>query len=220
MKQTRRDFALCAAGLCAVPLLSGAGQMLPQRRITFNDEQTADLNAISAWLNATATLTADFVQMSPQATYSQGTFYISRPGRLRFEYRPPSVMLIVATGGTIFVRNSRLNTVDHYSISDNPLGLLLSDNVDLKRSPNVLAIERKPDALVLHARSGTNRMSENILITFSYPQVALRQWTVTDIQGGQTSVALSNIKTGMKLEDTLFAVPQKAPPMRKAPGTP
>ena len=81
----------------------------------------------------------------------------------------------------------------------------------------MLAIDRKPDALVLHARSGTNRMSENILITFSYPQVALRQWTVTDIQGGQTSVALSNIKTGMKLEDALFAVPQKTPAMRKAP---
>jgi len=217
MKQTRRDFTRAAAGLCAMPLLGGAGQMLPQRRLTFNEAQVADLNAISAWLNATTTLTADFIQMSPQATYSQGTFYISRPGRLRFEYRPPSPMLIVATGGKIYVRNSRLNTVDPYSISDNPLGLLLSDNVDLKRSPNVLAIDRKPDALVLHARSGTNRMSENILITFSYPQVALRQWTVTDIQGGQTSVALSNIKTGMKLDDALFAVPLKTPAMRKAP---
>lgn len=217
MKQTRRDFTLAAAGLCAVPLLSGAGQVLPQRRITFSDAQTADLNAISAWLNATTTLTADFVQMSPQGSLSQGTFYIARPGRLRFEYRPPSPMLIVATGGKIYVRNSRLNTVDPYSIADNPLGLLLSENVDLKRSPNVLAVDRKADALVLHARSGTNRLSENILITFSYPQVALRQWTVTDIQGGQTSVALSNIRTGMKLEETLFAVPLKAPPMRKAP---
>lgn len=217
MKQTRRDFTLAAAGLCAVPLLSGAGQVLPQRRITFSDAQTADLNAISAWLNATTTLTADFVQMSPQGSLSQGTFYIARPGRLRFEYRPPSPMLIVATGGKIYVRNSRLNTVDPYSIADNPLGLLLSENVDLKRSPNVLAVDRKADALVLHARSGTNRLSENILITFSYPQVALRQWTVTDIQGGQTSVALSNIRTGMKLEETLFAVPLKAPPMRKSP---
>lgn len=207
MKQTRREFALAACGLLAAPLLGGAGQPLPQRRIDFNAEQSADLDAISAWLNGLTTLTADFVQLNPQGTMSQGTFYLSRPGRLRFEYRPPSAMLIVATGGNIYVRNGRLNTVDRYSISDNPLGLLLAGTVDLKRNPSVLAIERKPDALVLHARSATNRLSENIVITFAAPQLALKQWTVTDIQGGQTGIALSGIKTGVKLDEGLFAVP-------------
>jgi outer membrane lipoprotein-sorting protein len=202
----------------AVPLLSGAGQMAPQRRIDFNAEQTADLNAISAWLNGLVSLSADFVQLNPSGTMAQGTFTLARPGRLRFEYRPPSAILIVATGGNIYVRNSRLNTVDRTAVSDTPLGLLLSDNVDLKRSPNVLAIERKDGALVLHARSGTNRMTENIVITFTSPQIALKQWTVTDIQGGKTGVALSNIKTGVPVDDALFAVPVKAPAARKGAG--
>lgn len=217
MKPTRRQFAASAVGLLAVPLLSGAGQLLPQRRIQFSADQIADLDSISKWLNSVTSFEADFVQMNPQGNMSQGTFFLSRPGRLRFEYRPPSALLIVATGGTFYVRNSRLNSIDHYSTSDTPLGLLLDGGVDLKRSPNVLAIERKPDALVLHARSATNRMSENIVITFSSPQISLKQWTVTDIQGGQTSVGFSNIRTGMKLDDALFAVPMKAPPMRKAP---
>jgi outer membrane lipoprotein-sorting protein len=217
MKQTRRDFAIAAAGLLAVPLLSGAGQLLPQRRIQFSADEMADLDRISAWLNGVTSLEADFVQMNPQGNLAQGTFYLARPGRLRFEYRPPSALLVVATGGNFYVRNSRLNSVDRYSASDTPLGLLLDGAIDLKRSPNVLAIERRPDALVLHARSATNRMSENIVITFTSPQIALKQWTVTDIQGGQTSVGFSNIRTGMKLDDVLFAVPMKTPPMRKAP---
>ena len=212
---SRRDFALAAAGLLAVPLLSGAGQMMPTRRIDFNAVETADLNAISAWLNATQSLSADFIQMSPSGNLAQGTFYLQRPGRLRFEYRPPSVLLIVATGGTIYSRNSRLNTVEHTSVSDTPLSLLLDDNIDLKRSRNVLAIDHKPDSLVIHARSGTNRSTENILITFSYPEIALKQWTVTDNQGGKTSVGLSNIKTGVKLDEALFAVPVKTVAMRK-----
>lgn len=218
MKTTRREFALRAAGLLAVPLLSGAGQMLPQRRIEFNAEQTADLNAISAWLNSITTLSADFVQLNPSGTMAQGTFTLARPGRLRFEYRPPSVILIVATGGNIYVRNSRVNSVDRTSVSDTPLGLLLGDNIDLKRNPAVLSVERKPDALVLHARSGTNRLTENIVITFSSPQIQLKQWTVTDIQGGKTGVALSNIKTGVPVDDALFAVPMKAPIIRKGAG--
>jgi len=217
MKTTRRAFALGAAALVAQPLLSGAGQMAPQRRIDFNAEQTADLNAISAWLNSVTSLSADFVQLNPSGNLAQGTFTLARPGRLRFEYRPPSAILIVATNGNIYVRNSRLNTVDRTSISDTPLGLLLDGNIDLKRNPQVLSVERKPDALVLHARSGTNRLSENIVITFASPQIQLKQWTVTDIQGGKTSVALSSIRTGVPLDEALFAVPVKLPAMRKDP---
>lgn len=213
MKQTRRQFALAAAAIAAQPLLD-AQAPIPQRRITFNAEQTEDLDRISAWLNGLNTLTADFVQTDPKGRTARGTFYLARPGRLRFEYRPPSPLLIVATGGNIYVRNSRLNTVDRTSAADTPLGLLLSSAIDLKRNPAVLGIERQPGALVLRARSGTNRMSENIIITFAAPQLQLVQWVVKDLQGDPTTVAFGQAETGQALPDALFAVPTKAPPMR------
>jgi len=214
MKQNRRDFAAAAAALLAVPLLSGAGQQAPQRRIDFNAEQTEDLNRISAWLNGLNTMTASFVQTNPQGRSTHGTFYLARPGRLRFEYAPPSPTLIVATGGNIYVRNNRLNTVDHYSASDTPLGLLLADKIDLKRNPAVLGIERQPGILVLHARSATNRMSENITITFAAPDLQIRQWVVKDLSGDPTSVVLDRAQTGAALDDALFAVPMKTAPAR------
>lgn len=215
MKQTRRDFVAASAALLSVPLLSGAGQPAPQRRIDFRGEEAQDLDKISAWLNGLTTLTAAFVQTSPEGKTAQGTFYLARPGRLRFEYRAPSPLLIVATGGNIYVRNSRLNTVDRTSVSDTPLRLLLADDIDLKRNPAVLAINRMPGALVLHARSSTNRMSENMVITFSAPDIQIREWVVKDIQGDPTSVVLSQVQTGTPLPDTLFAVPVKAPSVRK-----
>jgi outer membrane lipoprotein-sorting protein len=218
MKQTRRDFVAASAALLSVPLLSGAGQPAPQRRLDFRGEEAQDLDRISAWLNGLTTLTAAFVQTSPEGKTAQGTFYLARPGRLRFEYRPPSPLLIVATGGNIYVRNSRLNTVDRTSISDTPLRLLLADAIDLKNNPAVLAINRMPGALVLHARSSTNRMSENMVITFSAPDIQIREWVVEDLQGEPTSVVLSQVQTGMPLPDTLFAVPVKAPSARKGAG--
>jgi outer membrane lipoprotein-sorting protein len=215
MKQTRRDFVAASAALLSVPLLSGAGQPAPQRRIDFRGEEAQDLDKISAWLNGLTTLTAAFVQTSPEGKTAQGTFYLARPGRLRFEYRAPSPLLIVATGGNIYVRNSRLNTVDRTSVSDTPLRLLLADDIDLKRNPAVLAINRMPGALVLHARSSTNRMSENMVITFSAPDIQIREWVVKDLQGDPTSVVLSQVLTVTPLPDTLFAVPVKAPSVRK-----
>jgi len=187
----------------------------PPTRPVFSDQDIADLDRLSAWLNGLNSLQADFLQISPSGNIAQGTFYLARPGRLRFEYRPPSPLLIVATGGRIYVKNSRLGTVDHYSVADTPLGLLLADNIDLRRNPAVLAVDRLPGALVVHARSSTNRRQDNIVITFATsPAIELKQWTLKDSQGGY-SLTLSQTRTGIALPDTLFAVPVKEPEMRK-----
>jgi outer membrane lipoprotein-sorting protein len=215
MKHSRRDFARWALPFLAMALLPAAGPVV-QPRIQFTAEQRADLDAVSAYLNGIRTLSASFVQLSTQGGTSEGTFYLSRPGRLRFEYSPPSPLLIVATGGTIYLRNSRLNTVEHHSVQDTPLGLLLNENIDLKRNPAVLGIDRRPGELLLRARSSTNRTQDNINIVFSTEGgISIRSWTVRDAQGGNTSVILTKVQTGMSVPDTLFTVPVKAPSTRK-----
>jgi outer membrane lipoprotein-sorting protein len=216
MKHTRREFARLAVPFLAAALLMGAGQAPPPRRIEFTAQQREDLDKVSAFLNGIHTLSAAFVQMNERGNISQGGFFLSRPGKLRFEYRPPSPTLVVATGGKIYVKNSRLNTVDSYDASDTPLGLLLADTIDLKRNPAVLGIDRRAGELVLRARSSTNRMQDNINIVFATePQLAIRSWTVRDAQGGSTSIALSQMQMGAGLNDGLFAVPVRAPVIRK-----
>jgi len=214
---TRRDFALTGAVLLAVPLLSGAGQPPPPRRIIFTADQVADLDKVSAYLNSIQTLAATFVQIggTGMGNATAGSFYLSKPGRLRFEYNPPTPTLVVATGGKIYVQNTRLNTVDPYDVSDTPLGLLMDVAIDLKRNPAVLGIERDGSDLVLHARTSTNRTVSNITIVFSGAPVELRQWVIKDVQGAVTNVALTKVRTGVTLPDTLFAVPVKAPAFKK-----
>jgi outer membrane lipoprotein-sorting protein len=217
MKHSRREFARLAIPFLAVAALTGAGQSFPAPRVQFNAEQRADLDAVSAYLNGIQTLSATFIQMSPQGGMAQGNFYLARPGQLRFEYRPPSPLLIVATRGRIHMRNSRLNTVESYSVDDTPLGLLLGEKIDLKRNTNVLGIERRAGELLLRARSSTNRTQDNINIVFSTEGgISIRSWTVRDGQGGNTSVVFSDVKLGAPLADTLFAVPVKAPSTRKS----
>ncbi len=217
MKHSRREFVQLAIPFLAVTALTAAGQSFPAPRVQFSAEQRADLDAVSAYLNGIRTLSAGFIQMSPQGGIAQGNFYLSRPGQLRFEYRPPSPTLIVATRGRIHIRNSRLNTVESYSVQDTPLGLLLADNIDLKRNSAVLGIDRRPGELLLRARSSTNRSQDNINIVFATePQLSIRSWTVRDGQGGNTSVAFSQVQMGAPLAETLFAVPVKAPTIRKS----
>lgn len=207
-----RRYALCLAAICSTVLLGGAGQQAPQRLYqAYSDQEKADLDKISAYLNGMHSLRAGFIQIGPQGGVDQGEVAIQKPGQIRFEYRPPSPVSIVATGGQVYVKNSKLNTVDNYDLSDTPLGLLLNETVDLKTNKAVLGVVEQEGAIIVRARTSTNRNNSNITLMFTAPNIELRQWTVKDAQGGNTTVALRNLQPGATLDPAIFAVPTKAP---------
>jgi outer membrane lipoprotein-sorting protein len=206
----RSIFAL--AILAAATCLGAAGQMAPQRLApAYSDEQKAQLDKISAYLNGIHSLKARFIQIGPEGGTDQGTLYIQKPGQIRFEYDPPSPLLIVATDGRVYVKNSRLNTRDTYDLSDTPLGLLLNQTVDLKANRAVMGVNDQNGMVTVQARTSTNRNNSNITMVFSSPGLELRQWTVRDNQGGNTTVALQNVEAGATIDPALFTPPQKAP---------
>lgn len=194
----------------AMVIVSGAG--LPGIVTSvYTDEQKADLDKVSAYLNAIHSLKADFIQIGPNGEVDQGELDIQKPGQIRFAFRPPSPMLIVATDGEIYVKNSRLNTVDHYDLSDTPLGILLNEHIDLKTNRSVMGVSEQNGALIIQARSAINRNRSNITLVFAWPELELRQWVVKDNQGGNTTVALGNLDVGAKLDPSIFTVPVKDP---------
>jgi outer membrane lipoprotein-sorting protein len=192
---------ILAAGFAA-----GAGQPAPPRHIEFSQADRADLDRISAYLNSIRTMQGDFVQIGPNGDLEQGRFYLEKPGKLRFEYQPPSPMLIVSDGRTVAVSNSKLNTFDRYPLSETPLDMLLSDNVDWRRDSSIMRVVHQPGAIVVEARTSRNRNRPNISITFADTPLELRQWTVIDDQGLPTTVALRNLETGVALNDSLFVL--------------
>lgn len=205
-----RRLSLCLAALVSVALLGGAGQPAPPRLYqAYSDQEKADLDKISAYLNGIKSLKASFVQVGPDGGMVQGEVFIQKPGQIRFEYKPPSPVLIVATGGRMYVRNARLNTLDTYDLSDTPLGLLLNERSDLKTNKSVIGVAEQNGNIVVRARSSSNRNDSNITLVFAAPEIELRQWTVRDNQGGDTTVALQSLQTGASLDPSLFIAPQK-----------
>lgn len=212
-----RRLVLASCAFVAAALLGGAGQPAPRApHPSYSAAEKADLDRVSAALNAIHTLKSGFLQIGPQGQASEGELYLEKPGKVRFAYLPPSPVLIVATGGTVYVKNAKLNTVDHYDLSDTPLGLILDKDVDLKTNPAVIGVEDRDGAVVVRARTSTNRNRSNISLVFDAASMELRQWTVQDNQGGSTTVALRQPQPGAVLDDLLFAVPVKAPKNRQS----
>jgi outer membrane lipoprotein-sorting protein len=192
---TRRT--LIAVLLAAAPFAASAGPA----------EDARDLARISNYLNATETLTGDFVQIDPDAVVSEGDFYMRRPGRLRFEYDPPNPAVVVADGFWVGVIDQRDGSVDRTPLSETPLDLLLKERVDLRRESAVTRIERSEGQLAVTAVDPDNPGLGSITMVFANNPLQLRQWVVTDAEGRSTTVALRDTRTNVPVANDKFVIP-------------
>src|SRR5260370_42690475 len=85
-------------------------------------------------------LVGNFVQVGPDGSRVRGEVYMQKPGKIRFEYEPPSRIEIIADGQSVVVRDRKLATQDLYPLSQTPLRFLLSDRIDLLRQTNVVGV--------------------------------------------------------------------------------
>ena len=181
------------------------------RLMHYTSSDAEDLNRVSAYLNSIRTMSGSFVQIGPDGQIDQGKFVLSKPGRMRFEYGPPTPTLIVSDGSTVAVENTKLKTQDRYPLGDTPLYLILSDKIDLLHNNDTVGVDREQDALIVKAQYNTSQLRASITLTFSQPELELRQWTVVDSQGQSTTVALRNVQTGTPVNAAQFVVPDRNP---------
>lgn len=172
-----------------------------------NDKQRTIINRVDNYLSNTQILTGNFVQVGPDGSRSKGEFFISKPGRVRFEYDPPSPISIVADGQSVVVRDRRLATQDVYPLSQTPLRFLLAGHVNLLKDTNLVAVYADDVfvTVVVEEKNGlvgTSRM----MIMFSAKDMQLKQWTVTDPQGYDTTVAVYNLDTSTRPDPSLFRI--------------
>jgi outer membrane lipoprotein-sorting protein len=175
--------------------------------VSFNPTQRAQVDKVSTYLSSVQQLVGSFVQVGPDGRKAKGEFYIQKPGKVRFEYEAPSPIEIVADGQSVVVRDRKLATQDLYPLSQTPLRFLLSDRIDLLKDTNVISV--RSDELYVsvtveetHAVVGTSRL----VMMLGAKDYQLKQWTVTDPQGFETTVAVSNLDTSKRPDPGLFKI--------------
>ena len=183
------------------------GLSSPGTTTAFDASQRALIDRINMYLMSVQTMIGDFVQVGPDGRRTEGKVYLQKPGRIRFEYNPPSPIELVADGNSVVIRDRKLDTQDLYPLSQTPLRFLLADRIDLLRETNVVSVSADDTFVSLlleekHTLGGTHK----VLLMFSAKDTQLKQWTVTDPQGYDTTVALYNLDLGKKLDPSMFVI--------------
>ncbi len=193
---TRRAFLVAAATALAAVALP---QIVLPARADDAAQQIAD------HFSSVKTMMGDFVQFGPSGEQSGGKFYIERPGKIRFDYDPPAKFKVTSDGKSVVLENDKLHTADLYSLSETPLKLLLDDHIDLTGN-KVQDIKQDPDLTTITLADKSLFGKATITMMFDPKSYDLKQWTIRDAQGRDTTVMIYNVKEGVTFDPSVFKI--------------
>lgn len=187
MSLSRRSLVALLPAVAAMP----AAAFAQTRELSAADQALVD--RATAYLQGLTQAKARFVQTDARGGQSQGTLYLSRPGRARFDYDPPSGLLVVSDGVTVSVQDSRLKTFEKFALGQTPLSIFLAKNIRLDKTVQVNAVQRTAGGFTLLARDRRRRIPGYIALSFTDNPLRLTGWVVTDAQNRATRVQLAGL---------------------------
>jgi outer membrane lipoprotein-sorting protein len=166
--------------------------------------QQAGVAEIEAYFNSIRTLKARFVQSNPNGSVVLGTLYLRRPGRMRFEYDPPSQLKIVADGMQVTMWDNATRDFGQWPIGWTAATFLVRERLVLSGDLQVEKIERANGLLEATMSQAKKPQEGKVIVRLQENPLLLRGWTIIDNRGNRVTVSLSEMQSGLQLADSLF----------------
>ena len=169
--------------------------------------QEALVKRVETYFNDIRTLEASFRQLAPDGSQSTGKLFIDRNrSGMRFDYDPPSKVLLVAPGDwrLIFYDGSiqQVNVIPHGRDA-----AWASCSARTSSSPATSPSSRSRSART-RSTSRSIRTEEpdqgKVVLTLAKEPMRLTRWAVTDAQGLTTTLEIADLRTGVELDRRLF----------------
>jgi outer membrane lipoprotein-sorting protein len=159
---------------------------------------------IEQYFNGIRSLKARFVQSNPNGSVVQGTLYVRRPGRMRFEYDAPSQLKIVADGWQVTMWDNATRDFGQWPIGWTAASFLVKDPLVLSGDLQVEKLERVNGMLEATMSQARKPQEGKVIVRLAENPLLLRGWTIVDNRGNRVTVSLSELQTGLQLADSLF----------------
>lgn len=199
----RRPSGLALLLLLAALLAAPANAVAEQQAILSSDQKSA-VDRAEAYLGALDTVQSRFVQVSSNGAYAEGTVFVKRPGKLRFEYDPPHPALLVSNGLTLLYYDRELKQTSYLPLWETPLWFLIREDVELEDALEVTKVSEEAGTLRITVRDRESPDRGVVTLIFKDGPLALKQWEVVDAQGIATQVTLINPRYGAPIDSKMF----------------
>jgi outer membrane lipoprotein-sorting protein len=199
---SRRAILASGVAVATTPLAALSRAAVPPPQAVLTPQDSADLRRIAAYLNGIRTMTARFRQISSGGVAS-GSLWLARPGRMRFEYDPPSPILLIADRFYVYYVDKQLAEMSKVGLKSTPAWFLLRDPISFD-DLIVTRFERGANGLAVTVVEPAEPDNGSLTMVFGSDPLALRQWTIIDQQRKATTVSISDTQFGVALDPELF----------------
>jgi outer membrane lipoprotein-sorting protein len=132
---------------------------------------------------------------------------MKRPGRIRFEYAPPSRQLIISDGKQISIQDLDIKTDDRVMVDQTPFRVLLKSDVDLLRDARILEVQEADDLVIVSLQDKSKDASGKVRLFLALtPEPELKEWVTTDAQGLDTRLEVSALDKTQSVDAALFKI--------------
>jgi outer membrane lipoprotein-sorting protein len=153
------------------------------------------VESVEKYINSLKHISGRFEQRSSNGAKDEGVFYISKPGRMRLEYKSP--ILLVADGTSLVYQDKSLDQISYVPLDANPAAVVLSGSLSLSDPKSQIApkeIRDLGETTELDLSSPHEKQSGSITLLFANRPLSLAGWRVKDAHNITTEVRLSEIK--------------------------
>lgn len=173
--------------------------------VATDPRQAADIAQIETYLNGLNTAQASFTLTGADGQVNRGTFYLSRPDKLRFDYTDPKGNLLIADGSFVIFWDAQQKESSNLPIGQTPLAFLLKPTVSLSDgSVKITGYEHAAGVIRIRLVQAKDPEAGSVTVAFGDQPLELRGWRLVDGQSGTTDVTFSDWRLGVKLESALF----------------
>ncbi len=163
------------------------------------------VKAVETYLSSISSIVADFNQVSPNGELATGKFYLKRPGKMRWQYNPPTPILLVSNGKTVTYFDASLDQVNYIPLDETLAGFLAQKDIRLQ-SPATVLVDFKKSGGIIRASIVQREQPEQGTLTLELTEkpMQLKQMKIIDAAGGETSIQLQNAAFGPIIQDKMF----------------
>lgn len=162
------------------------------------------IKRLEKYLTGISTIVSDFTQIAPDSSLTSGKFYMQRPGKMRWQYNPPTPILMVADGSQLVFYDYELEQVSYIPLDSNLVGFLAGETIRFDDKVSIISVEQEASAIRIALAQREKPSEGQLLLEFSDKPLLLRNMVVTDATGQVTTISLNRATFDTKLDPELF----------------
>jgi outer membrane lipoprotein-sorting protein len=164
----------------------------------------ATIDRVQEYLSGLSTIVSDFTQVAPDGTLTSGKFYLKRPGKMRWQYNPPTPILMVSNGSELVYYDYELEQVSHIPLDSTLIGFLAQNPIRFDTTVGIEEFSEKAGVIRVTLAQRSKPGDGQLTLELSDNPLLIRNMVVRDATGQTTTVSLNNAHFGVALDRELF----------------